>query len=73
MGHTLPCHKDGGLGFQEEGLAMPRNQAPSPAPHPGTGLTAGTCPAHQQETATLRTTRLVVLPSQAREMYFKTI
>lgn len=44
--HTLPCHGNGGLCFQEEDLAMPRNWEPLAASHPGTGLTAGTCLVH---------------------------
>lgn len=69
-GHTLPCHRGGGLGFQEGDLAMPRNRATSAASPPGTGLTAGSCPVHQQETAALRATSLVLLPSQAMKIVF---
>ena len=68
-GPTLPCCRGGGLGFQEA-LAMPRNRAPLAVSHPGAGLTAGTCPVHQQETATLRATSLVLLPSQAMKTVF---
>lgn len=70
VGHTLPCRRGGGLAFQEEGLAMPTNRGPSAASQPGKGLTAGTCPVHQQETATLRATSLFLLPSQAMKIVF---